>query len=89
MLEQAIKDAGAEYLEAEDKLKDKDTKTNRKAIETRQRKFSKARQHLRTPESHPPTATAFIPTFLLLSSLKMPESVLLCRPDFVFYRELV
>lgn len=45
-LEQAIQDAGAEYLDAEEKLKTKATKTNQKALETKKRKLDKAKAAL-------------------------------------------
>lgn len=55
-LEQAVKDAGAEFLVADEKLKAKATKTNQKAFETKQRKLEKARAALDNA-SKPPADT--------------------------------
>ncbi len=55
-LEQAVKDAGAEFLAAEEKFKAKATKTNQKAYETKQRKLNKARTALENA-SKPPADT--------------------------------
>lgn len=43
MLKQAIQDAGAEFLDAEEKLNAKATKTNQKAVDTKRRKLDKAK----------------------------------------------
>lgn len=43
MLEQAMQEAGTEFLLAEEKMKAKATKTNQKAVETKKRKFDKAK----------------------------------------------
>jgi len=53
MLEQAINDAGAEFLEAEEKVKAKATKTNQKSFEVKQRKLQKAKAALENASKPP------------------------------------
>lgn len=62
-LEQAVQVAGAEYLEAEEKVKAKQTKTNQKAFDTKQRKLAKAKTALENARKPPGDSYRIYPFF--------------------------
>lgn len=63
VLEQAVQDAGTEFLDAEEKFKAKQTKTNQKSFDTKQRKLAKAKLTLENASKPPGNSYRIYPSY--------------------------